>query len=433
MKPRQDLIEIFSTFLQFEEDNFSHWMSEPRLRRSMAKALHGTSVRKPEFWALFWHRSYRETSSRLARDHLWAYLEESRYNAATKVCLKYGHLFPKYTLADYCALASFQRVSQKDKDMSTVEKILTDFNPQLNNSLSSFAFAVFRHRLIDRLRWENQCVGQSQWSLLRHVSETMLREALNNFGVVDEATLECYLLAWDCFKEKYVPKGNIRKALSAPDEKTWEEIAVLYNSLREQDQIEADVEAIKEWMDICGKAIRHYLSPPIQSLNAPVSSVSASVSDENRVEVGDTLADEGGDLWENIFIQEGSKNINSVLLAAIAQLLSEQQLVLSLYYCEELSQAQIAQELEVNQATVSRRLQRARRVLLDTVTLWAEQQKLSLSSDFIYEISQHIEAWLVERYCWHLVRIFWIIIWLKASVKSAFKFKTVQFIYSGCF
>jgi hypothetical protein len=39
MRQRKDLIEIFSTFLQFEDDRAQKWAIDPRLNRSMNRLI----------------------------------------------------------------------------------------------------------------------------------------------------------------------------------------------------------------------------------------------------------------------------------------------------------------------------------------------------------------------------------------------------------
>lgn len=43
MRPRQTIIEMFSTFMQFEADCFSGWACDLKLRRSMQSCLEHSS------------------------------------------------------------------------------------------------------------------------------------------------------------------------------------------------------------------------------------------------------------------------------------------------------------------------------------------------------------------------------------------------------
>jgi hypothetical protein len=88
MRPRQNLVETFSTFLQFDADRFSGWVMDPKLRRSMesclAKVQH--SEISESFWVLYWYKIWQSPptsqaqdayTKSLARSHLTAYLQET--------------------------------------------------------------------------------------------------------------------------------------------------------------------------------------------------------------------------------------------------------------------------------------------------------------------------------------------------------------------
>ncbi len=76
MKPRQGIVEIFSTFVQFEVDQFSAWITDPRAQRSIKKCLQQSSYQKSDtFWALYWYKVWQSKSSSLALAHLSAYLQ----------------------------------------------------------------------------------------------------------------------------------------------------------------------------------------------------------------------------------------------------------------------------------------------------------------------------------------------------------------------
>ncbi|WP_448272191.1 hypothetical protein [Nostoc sp. DSM 114160] len=80
MQPRQGIIEIFSTFVQFDLDQFSGWATDAKLRRSMKFCLEESSTEKSDtFWALYWYRVWQTESSAVALAHISAYLQEVCY------------------------------------------------------------------------------------------------------------------------------------------------------------------------------------------------------------------------------------------------------------------------------------------------------------------------------------------------------------------
>jgi hypothetical protein len=83
MRSRQSILEIFSTFLCFEDDLVTRWIVDGRLRRSIQICLESSSKDEdsPRFWALYWHQIWQTESAadrlsphgKIAANHLAAY------------------------------------------------------------------------------------------------------------------------------------------------------------------------------------------------------------------------------------------------------------------------------------------------------------------------------------------------------------------------
>ncbi len=86
MRPRKDITDLFSTFVQFEADRFSRWITDIRLRRNMEDCLNQASTMpaSKQVWALSWHQNWQNQTTQLAAKHLSAYLQEPCYWAAQK-------------------------------------------------------------------------------------------------------------------------------------------------------------------------------------------------------------------------------------------------------------------------------------------------------------------------------------------------------------
>lgn len=89
MRPRDDVLTIFSTFIQFADDRFAAWVKVPRLLQSMqqqfersGKSLASVSKGEPgdlskgepgestvNFWVLYWLRLWQSEHPR-AEAHL---------------------------------------------------------------------------------------------------------------------------------------------------------------------------------------------------------------------------------------------------------------------------------------------------------------------------------------------------------------------------
>ncbi|PSB63642.1 group 3/4 sigma-70 RNA polymerase sigma factor, partial [Chroococcidiopsis cubana CCALA 043] len=100
MRPRQGIIEIFSTFLQFDADRFRAWVSDPHLRRSMqARLAQSPQMEAAEnYWVLYWYKLWQTQPDSLAKAHLTAYLQEVCYWTAHKTSASFAS--SQYTLSD---------------------------------------------------------------------------------------------------------------------------------------------------------------------------------------------------------------------------------------------------------------------------------------------------------------------------------------------
>ncbi|MCC5661468.1 hypothetical protein LC608_31855 [Nostoc sp. XA010] len=124
MQPRQGIVEIFSTFVQFDVDQFSGWVTDPKLRRSMKVCLERSSTEKSDtFWAVYWYRVWQNESSAVTLAHISAYLQEVCYWTARKFARNFS---TQSSVADCFQIA-----------IAHVSKILKTFNPQCNSHLKA--------------------------------------------------------------------------------------------------------------------------------------------------------------------------------------------------------------------------------------------------------------------------------------------------------
>lgn len=392
MRPRQGIIEVFSTFLQFDADRFSAWATEPRLRRSMQANLARTGQieSREEFWVLYWYKLWQTQPDSLAKSHLTAYLQEVCYWAAHKTNASFSST--QYTLSD-CFMMAIARL----------DKVLKGFNPQLGYSFKNYASVIFSSVLKDILRQHQEVDICTNWSLLRKISQKRLVESLQNVGLNSE-TIACYVLAWNCFKTVYVPNHPTgTRQLSKPDASTWEAIAELYNKERLAglpSTPPCNTQALEKWLSTCAKAARSYLYPTFVSINTPKPG-------QESGEFLDDLAEFTQETFLNEIIaaeEQQSKDLQqdklkALLAEALAGLEPQAQKLMQLYYGQGFTQQQIAQELDIKQYTVSRRLTKSREILLTSLGNWSQQTlHISLSSEVLGYISIVLEEWLKVYY-----------------------------------
>lgn len=387
MRPRKEITDMFSTFVQLERGRFSKWLTDAKLYRNMQNHLkHSSSALKSEnFWGLYWYKQWRSGFNNLARMHLLAYLQEPCYWVASKTVAKFT--LSQYLLADYFQMA-----------IAEVETILKDFNPEKSSSLKAYAIMAIPSRLKDILRQRREADICTNWALLRKVSKKLLSEALSEAGLSQSAVAQ-YRLAWTCFKELYTqnqPGGTSQ--LPEPNRQLWEAIANLYNHQR-QSQItqpteQRNAQTIEQWLTQTALYVRAYLFPPVKSLNAFKQNDDTTITFDlpdpsSDSPMADMIAEEDVQNRQNQISQ-----MSGVLLKALQSLDVQSQEVLKLYYEQGLTQQQIVQQLQMSQPTVSRKLVKGRESILAALIKWSQDLNISVNSNQIKDMSLALEEWL---------------------------------------
>ncbi|WP_138498095.1 sigma-70 family RNA polymerase sigma factor [Nostoc sp. PA-18-2419] len=391
MQPRQTIIEIFSTFIQFAGDRFSRWAMESSLRRSIQSCVNQTPQETSEyFWALYWYKFWQLPKTEvLARQHLIAYLQEPCYWASQKIVSNFAST--QYKFSDCFQIAIAQ-----------VDKILKGFNPNQGFSLKNYANAIFSGAIRETLRKNSEIDICTDWGLLRKITKKFLVESLENAGLSPE-DINAYILAWESFKTLYIPtKTGTSRQLSRPNDAIWQAIAKAYNSQSSQ---QVNPQALEKWLLNCAKAVRKYRYPTPESLNIPKG------SDDSWEWLDNLPGSQQESLINEIVAQEEEQarisqqiEINKVLVVAIAQLEPQLQEIIKLYYGKQLTQDKIAKQLQMQQYTVSRRLKKAQEGLLRSLANWSRDNlHITVTSDLLKSINMVMEEWL--RNYWGLMTV----------------------------
>ncbi|PZV07711.1 MAG: RNA polymerase subunit sigma-70 [Leptolyngbya sp.] len=401
MHPRQEIVELFSTFLQFETDYFSHWVIDLRLRRSMRRRLEdydkresafiSASLSLEQFWALYWYQCWQTQANTLAEGHLSAYLQEPCYWAAQRIARQFTNV--QFGVSDYCQMA-----------IAEIRTVLKGFKPDRGASLKTFANIAFPRLLKDQLRQRQEANLCSSLGLLRRVSKKRLLEALRQASLSPEAIAQ-YQLAWMCFNALYVQTQTGTNQLPGVDRNLWIAIAHLYNTEQHQQLVstktDTNPETIERWLNQCATWVRAYLYPPVESLNVPKAGLDSGgeIQDNLTDSLQESLLTELITQEERQERQEQYFQIHSAIASALKQLDSQSQELLRLYYQQGLTQQQIMQQIQMSQATVSRRLTKAREALLMALIAWSQQTVNSLPTpNQIKDMSAALEEWLRVHY-----------------------------------
>ncbi|NJP10357.1 MAG: sigma-70 family RNA polymerase sigma factor, partial [Leptolyngbyaceae cyanobacterium RU_5_1] len=244
MRSRQTLLEIFSTFLQFEEDTVRGWATDTRLRRSMQTCLKqfANANSSEHFWTVYWHKRWQSegvgeadkiqnpkskiqnspTSSHpspsplLSLAHLSAYLQESCYWSAQRTVARLNR--SQHRLSDCFQVA-----------IAAVPKILKAFDSNQLPSLKTYAGTAFGNVIRDDLRRRREADRCNEWGLLLKLSRKQLTESLQ---MLDWELMKLSATCWrGCVLKRFTFPRNHRDcvSLSPPISATWEAIAQRYN------------------------------------------------------------------------------------------------------------------------------------------------------------------------------------------------------------
>ncbi|MEH2257536.1 sigma-70 family RNA polymerase sigma factor [Nostoc sp.] len=388
MQPRQGIVEIFSTFVQFDVDQFSGWATDAKLRRSMKVCLESSTEKSDTFWALYWYRVWQTESSVMAQAHISAYLQEVCYWTARTFALNF---LTQSSVADCFQMA-----------IAHINKILKTFNPEYSSHLKAYAQLAFESIIKDALRLQREADICSDWALLHKLSRKRLVQSLQNAGFNAES-IESYVLAWECFKELYTGDNTKIRQLTKPDARTWEAISHLYNAERlgrlSSPTAAINQQTIETWVLSAAKAARTFLYPKFVSADAPLKEDEGNLFDILPVDLQTSLLTEIIEQEEAVNMRSQQTQLNQVLSQAIAALDAKSQKVLQAYYVQQLTQQEIAAQLEIKQYTVSRRLSSIKKSLLLTLTQWSQNTlHISPKSDVVDAINTSLEEWLKVQY-----------------------------------
>jgi RNA polymerase sigma factor (sigma-70 family) len=397
MRSRSSTLETFSTFLQFEDDLPRTWAIDGRLQRSMQRALkqiesQDPTLRTPKtdrFWALYWHKKWNTQDSPQTRnlpfEHLSAYLQETCFWCVNRMRSQFSNT--QYTLSDCFQIAIVR-----------VQKILQGFDAQQGFGLTNYASTVFGTALRDALRQKQEVDICSNWSLLRKTSQKRVNEALYNAGLSPQ-TIAQYSIAWQTFKALYVPtQTSGTRQLPRPDDETWQQITTEYN--QQNPTTKTDSATLEQWLNKTAQALRNYLNPGVVSINSPKPG-----QDEGEWQDTLTDSDEPDSLLATLIADEEHQarldqrsQLETVLEQAIAQCNEELRSILQLYYGTDLTQQQIATQLNIKQYTISRRLTKAKETLLKHLITWSQDDlHISLTPDVLQSMGSLLDDWLGKK------------------------------------
>lgn len=399
MRPRTDVLDTFSTFMQFSDGRFDSWLCDYRLKISMQahQTTHQTA-QPPElenqeretFWSTYWYQQWQQGHS-YALKHLYAYLQEPCYWAAESVSRRFGNV--QHSLADDFQVA-----------ISCTQYILTRYSPAYGSSLKAYARIAFSNLIRNYLRQHKVADICSDWALLRKISQRQLTQGVLAAGLT---CIDSDLLIWQCFKFVCMPTAantasRSMRQLKRPNAEVIAQIAQRYNQQRTTlSPVPPAITsiAITTSLKRSAKAVRALLSPIMVSLNHLQYEEGAELI--SRLGVGEEAAPMAQVVASETRIEQQQQRaaIGAVLVKAIAHLNPAEQRLLQLYYHEQRFQQEIAEQLNIKQYQVSRQLSRVRQKLLKAVADWSlETLHISIEPVVLSNIIEVVHEWLQNHY-----------------------------------
>jgi len=375
MKRRRDIVELFSTFLQLD-DHYDAlgpgWEKSSRLASNITKKIESEPSAKEEFWAQYWLKATVKDSQTKshAREHLSAYLEEACYWTALKI---YQQLAAYHLRRVDCFLMLREAAANP-------VKLFKNYDYK-SSSVKTYAQFPLKSAVVDQVRKGRELDKYTWPALLRAVTKKRLKESLHKANIKEPEMSQC-LLAWQCFRDKYVPtKAAGNKQLQPPDIKQMEAITTHYNQQGNSEVSAASTQEIQKLLELCVQVIQDSSKTTVGSLEDCIfEPVSEDLSEEQ-------------DAVESEYHQ-----VNQVLSKAFAGLPEAAQTMLNLWYGLGMTQSDLALVLGIaQQYQVSRMVGRHKQLLLKTLAEWSQQTwQITLSSQQLSEMGKQLDGWLEE-------------------------------------
>ncbi|MEA5470425.1 hypothetical protein [Spirulina sp. 06S082] len=411
------LVQLFSRFPRFKDVGNRDrliWRSNSALHRNMWRFLDRQNNPSEDTCARYFLQLLQNAIApehpddlAYAQKHLMAYLCLSSYSVAKSIHQKHRKIDffqHRYEERDYLQIAM--------QYANNPQKLLSGFDFKRRHKdgdlyfVKTFAKAVLERRVKDELYKYNKesILGKyKDWGLLRY--DTTLKElkiALRS--QIEEVHIEEHLFVWNCFKEICKPSQNRSDPASPPpNAQELKTLVCLYQNHElfvSQSGGFVNEKKIEKMLQSCIEAMRdHRLL---------------------KIYYPDSLLNFEGDRWDNFFITlnnwEDNDPVNSIVreeerneiytLVGISfeKLASENKTLLLLWKGFNLNQTQIGLAIDLPQYAVSRRLKKARQLMLKEFVKKIQQHfNLHLDSDAIESAKEQMEE-VLKKYATNLFK-----------------------------
>ena len=380
----QNDAELKRNFELYQECNqtFSQLCSQPNQTKNVAEFWREIAI-NTSLSVQEWEPKNRKM---LALKHLATYFEKGCYYAAIEVGSKSSERSWEEYL--YCARVFIF-------NYENFIKLLQSYNVSHQASLDTY----IQQSLI---RTIHASISKfSRWRLLTHESDKYLREALQRAGT-QEPNISQFIFARKYFKQVYrfnkVNNPAIRQPGQKwpnPDSEDFQAAAECYNAEKYLPSAPHEVSAgssingqqIQAWMKICIAALQNYPKSinPQFSIEALQEQGHEGFLDKSQVENANIAKTK----ISGTAVRELLNQTDSAFRKQLESLTPDQHTILLLYYGAGFKQKQLAIQLNLNQSSISRRL--------DAIKIQLLQAMVEMSQPHQW-VANYVVEWLQKKF-----------------------------------
>ncbi len=369
MKKREDIVQKFSTFLNFTTANSitsAFWQVDVELERHIKIVRQSDPEAKEEFWAIHFLKilllasqieekslegdlqaknkeSEISVYNLISEKHLLAYLQESCLWAARKAYQRFIFIRYKYPLEECFQIACL--------GVNPPSKFLKNFNFNYSSSnINNYAKTGILRFIQNTIYQQNVEARHRQYSdygLLKDLTKIELKTALLSQGISQERT-DLYCLVWKCFDEIYSSnqcQGN--RSLKSPNPEHIKEIFYCCN--RRLEQLNLPVTPVSE------EKTKQILSTCIQA--ARESRTKHLLSLDNYENIPDRQTN-----LDNIIQEEAWQEVLLIVSELFLAMPESGQIIIKLYKGLTLTQTEVATVLKSKYLDLQKQYQVARQL-----------------------------------------------------------------------
>lgn len=409
--PRRSFIEQFFTFLiPIAQDGGKvsrlQWKSDVALKQDIEGCQQQNAQFKTwcqgedtraivqNFLQFYQQDSTPEVQRELAKWHVAAYLEAPLYAAVRdRFSAFHNYESPATTWDHYLHLA--KRLAY---DPTQIWSIYQRYQPEKYSLEQHFRFAI-ASKIRDLFHQETGKGKYSLWFSLKRASKSELQRGLTTIGIA-EAKIPGYVAARDALFEVYSKSGDRWLEPTAAQYQAatdyWNRHYAQSAGITAASSSLIAISDFKSFVRTCIQAIQ--ATPKIESLDAyQANSYKELSNSEAELALDDPMAllqeQQSQAEW-----QHRVQTLNTMLTEQTQQFDPIEQTILQARSLGN-NQTQIAKQLGINQATVSRRYQRCQRQLLQAIATWIQAElNYSLALENLEHLDHYITLWLQQHY-----------------------------------